>query len=323
MMESPLLISIVVFLMVMSGAAAAVSYGEVRSWSRGWRKRVEAKPHEAEEEEEEGEKPLTGWEYLKLRIFGVLERMGQATQPKEQAEISDLKRTLIIAGFRKPGAAMAFFGVKLLLAAALPALALIIPNPAMADMTPLSRTGVYVFLAVMGLYAPQLWLGRMVTRRKGRLLNSFPDALDLLVVCVEAGLGLDAAVARAGRELSLAHPELSEEFEILSLEMRAGLPRQQALTNLGARIDLDEVRSLVALLIQTDRFGTSVGQALRVYSDSMRKDRAMRAEEMAAKLPVKMLFPLMIFIFPSLFIVILGPAIVQGVRVLLPALSTN
>ncbi len=320
-MDMPLLIAIFVFLAVIAAIAAFASYSELHGLAKRWRARAEGATSGVAQSDEEAEK--SGLQYFQGQVVSALERMGSVMQPKEQASVSALRRSLIIAGYRKRSAPTVFFGVKLLFGAGLPLIALLVPNPWMADMSQVNKIGIYVFLAVAGIYGPELWLGRMVTRRKGRLLDSFPDALDLLVVCVEAGLGLDAAVDRCGKELWMAHPELAQELEILSLELRAGLPREQALTNLGDRVDLDEVRSLVALLIQTDRFGTSIGQALRVYSDAMRSERSLRAEEMAAKLPVKMLFPLMFFIFPSLFIVILGPAIVQGVRVLLPALQTG
>jgi tight adherence protein C len=142
-----------------------------------------------------------------------------------------------------------------------------------------------------------------------------------MVVCVEAGLGLDQAIARVGGEVERAHPELSDELNILSLELRTGISRQEALRNLSHRTDLEEVGNLVALLVQTDRFGTSIGQALRVHADSMRTTRRLRAEELAAKLPVKLLLPLIFFIFPSMFIVVLGPAIIKMVRVLFPAMG--
>ncbi|HEU5407518.1 MAG TPA: type II secretion system F family protein, partial [Nitrospira sp.] len=153
------------------------------------------------------------------------------------------------------------------------------------------------------------------------LQRAIPDALDLMVVCVEAGLGLDQAIARVGQEISQTHPALGEELNILSQELRTGVQRQAALRNLAHRTDLEEVRNLVALLVQTDRFGTSIGQALRVHADSMRTRRRLKAEEMAAKLPVKLLFPLIIFIFPSMFIVTIGPACIKIVKVLFPAMT--
>ena len=177
-----------------------------------------------------------------------------------------------------------------------------------------------VLASACGYYAPVLWLQRAIARRKDALQRAIPDSLDLMVVCVEAGLGLDQAIARVGEEVIRTHPELSDELNVLSLELRTGVSRLDALRNLAQRMDLDEVRNLVALLVQTDRFGTSIGQALRVHADSMRTTRRLKAEELAAKLPVKLLLPLIFFIFPSMFIVIIGPAAIKMMRVLFPAL---
>lgn len=177
-----------------------------------------------------------------------------------------------------------------------------------------------ILLALIGFYLPNFWLRRKVDRRKEKILRGLPDALDLMVVCAEAGVGLDAAIQRVGEEMKLANRPLSEEFRLLNLELRAGKQRRDALKNLALRTDLDDVRSLVTLLVQTERFGTSIAQALRVHSDSMRTKRFQRVEEVAAKLPVKLLFPLIFFIFPSLFVVILGPAILKVYRTLLPVL---
>ena len=146
-------------------------------------------------------------------------------------------------------------------------------------------------------------------QRKDALQRAIPDALDLMVVCVEAGLGLDQAIARVGEEVKRTHPALSDELNLLAMELRTGVSRQEALRNFAHRTDLEEARNLVALLVQTDRFGTSIGQALRVHADAMRTTRRLKAEELAAKLPVKLLFPLIFFIFPSMFIVLLGPAV--------------
>jgi len=160
-----------------------------------------------------------------------------------------------------------------------------------------------------------------IAKREEKILEGFPDALDLMVVCVEAGIGLDAAITRVGEEMKLSNKVLYEEFKLLSLELRAGKQRRDALRNLAMRTDMEDVSSLVTLLIQTDKFGTSIAQALRVHSDSMRTKRYQRAEELATKLPVKMVFPLIVFIFPSIFVTVLGPAIIQIFRILLPRLA--
>lgn len=168
-----------------------------------------------------------------------------------------------------------------------------------------------VGLALLGFYLPDIWLKQISDKRKIRLFNGLPDALDLLVVCVEAGMGLDAAIHRVSREIKLSSPDLSHEFALMNLELRAGQSRQDALRNLSLRTGINEMTSLVTLLIQTDKFGTSVAVALKVFSDSFRTKRFQRAEEIAAKLPVKILIPLIFFIFPSLFVVLMGPAAIK------------
>ena len=171
-----------------------------------------------------------------------------------------------------------------------------------------------IFFAAAGFYLPDVFLYRRSQIRKKKIFEGFPDALDLMVVCVEAGMGLDAAIKRVGDEMAIKSKVLSEEFRMLSLELRAGKPRADALRNLAMRTDLEDVASLVTLLIQTDKFGTRVAQALRVHSDAMRTKRYQRAEEIAGKLPVKMVFPLIFFIFPSLFVTIIGPAVIRIYR---------
>jgi tight adherence protein C len=168
--------------------------------------------------------------------------------------------------------------------------------------------GLAVLIALGGFYLPDLWLKIKSNIRREKLLEGIPDALDLLVVCVEAGMGLDGAIHRVAEETKLTNPILSSEFKLLNLELRAGKSRQDALRNLALRTNIDAMNSLVTLLIQTDKFGTSVAQALRVFSDSFRTKRFQKAEEFAAKMPVKLIFPLILFIFPSLFVILVGPA---------------
>jgi len=153
--------------------------------------------------------------------------------------------------------------------------------------------------------------------RKNKIFEGIPDALDLLVVCVETGMGLDAAINRVAKEIKLSNEVLSEELNILNLEIRAGKSRQDALRNLAERTGIEDIHSLVTILIQADKFGTSVAQSLRVFSDSFRTKRFQKAEEIAAKLPVKLMVPLILFVFPSLFVVILGPAAIRIYQVLL------
>jgi len=311
-------VAFMIFAAAFSALLGVTMLMESRRERRGWQARVLGSAA-AEEKKEEN---TSGFQYLRDIAVRMLEKVGSSGQIQQKApELSALRQLLITAGYRSDNAAAVFTGFKALFMFVLPGVVFMAPIPALDEASLVKRLLAYLLVAAAGLYGPELWLSHAVKQRKLKILHAFPDALDLLVVCVEAGLGLDAALGRTGKELALSHPELCEEFYMVALELRAGLPRTQALSNLAKRVDLDSVKTLVALLIQTDRFGTSVGQALRVHADSMRTDRALKAEEMAGKLPVKMLFPLMFFIFPSLFIVILGPAIIKGMRILMPALG--
>jgi len=231
------------------------------------------------------------------------------------------KRLLVTAGYRSGKAPILFLGARLLSAIVIVVPLAMIPNKLLGFPTLTNLLLLYVIGAACGYYAPKVWLTRAIATRKDALQRGIPDALDLMVVCVEAGLGLDQAIARVGDEIKRTHPILNDELQLLSLELRTGVSRQEALRNLAQRTDLEDIRNLVALLVQTDRFGTSVGQALRVHADSMRTTRRLKAEELAAKLPVKLLLPLIFFIFPSIFIVVIGPAAIKAVRLLFPVLS--
>lgn len=240
----------------------------------------------------------------------LLEYLGSVAKPKGE-ELSNLQKSFLQAGFRKD-VTLVFFGSKIGLAILLPIIFSIVKMVAFKTIPGLQVTMCVAVLVLIGFYLPNAWIKSRIARRKDQIFKSFPDALDLMVVCVEAGTSLDAAITRVGEELALGNKVLSNELKLLSLELRAGKSREEALRNLALRCDLDDINSLVTLLIQTDKFGTSVAQALRVYSDSMRSTRQQRAEEAAGKLPVKMVFPLALFIFPSLLIVVVGPA---GIRI--------
>ncbi len=168
-----------------------------------------------------------------------------------------------------------------------------------------------VLSALIGYYLPDIVLKIMMERRKEKILEELPDALDLFVVCTEAGMGLDAAITRTASEMADNNSKLSEELQLFNLELRAGKSRQDALRNLALRTSLEELNSLVTLLIQADRFGTGIAKTLRVFSDSFRTTRYHKAEEIAAKLPVKLVLPLVLFIFPALFVVLVGPAAIN------------
>ena len=243
-------------------------------------------------------------------IVDSLKRIGQVA-PKSPTEMGKLQQRLVAAGYRSNEALITFFGIRVGLALAifaLLALPLVVrPNVVLA----LGGAG-------LGYMLPNIVLGRLAKKRQHRIRLSLPDALDLLVVSVEAGLGLDQALVRVGDELSVTHPDLSDELRLINLELRAGKPRSEALHNLGARTGVDDIVSLVAMLVQTDKFGTSVAQSLRVHSASLRTKRRQRAEGAAAKTGVKMVFPLVFCIFPALYVVTLGPAVIKFIEVLMP-----
>jgi len=222
---------------------------------------------------------------------------------------------MIRAGYRSAEGLMAMRGVKL-----------IFPIAALAGVY---FTGAYRYNAFMipvvafafGYLIPDMWLTWRVSARQRKLRKALPDALDLLVICVEAGLGLDQGLMKVSQDMRISHPQLSEELQLVNMEMRIGKTRIDALRELARRTGLDDIKALVAMLIQTERFGTSIAQSLRVYSDDMRLKRRQRAEEMSAKTSVKMVPPLVFFIFPALLVVILGPAIITLMRQLMPALN--
>ncbi|HNQ01834.1 MAG TPA: type II secretion system F family protein, partial [Syntrophales bacterium] len=245
-------------------------------------------------------------------ILGLFARAGNWAKPRDKgADLSALRKRFLTAGIRHPGAPGIFWGARVLCAALLPALVFFGALVADKKLMPLHILVILLVFAVLGFYLPEVILDLRIRWRKEQIVRGFPDALDLLVVCVEAGMGIDAAINRVAEEIRLSSPVLSDEFRLLNLELRAGKARADALRNLGARTDVEEVRSFATLLIQTDRFGTSVAQALRVHSDAMRTQRYHKAEELAAKLPVKLMFPLILFIFPAIIVVIVGPAAIQ------------
>jgi tight adherence protein C len=255
----------------------------------------------------------------KDQLLAVMARIGSFAnfaKPKGEEGVSHVQKLFLKAGYRDKNAAVIFFGSKVLCAAILFVciFALQVLKPGQVKVLNLSIFS--IGFAVFGFYLPNLWLSFKVTNRKEALSLGLPDALDLLVVCAEAGMGLDAAIKRVGEEMKLSNKAISDEFKLLNLEMRAGKARKSALKNLAMRTDLEEINSLITLLIQTDKFGTSVAQALRVQSDAMRLRRTQHVEEVAAKLPIKLLFPTIFCIFPSLFLVILGPAIIQALKIL-------
>ena len=248
-------------------------------------------------------------------VSRIFERLGSRIGPKDEEEVSKNRKALIQAGLRTPGAALKFQGAKGALALSLASIFLASRFLVLTDMTVAVTCFGAVGLAAMGIYGPELWLRKRISTRQLNISNELPDALDLLVVCVESGMGLDQAIERVCAELRTSGPIISAELKLLTLELRAGKKRSDALRALSERVGLDDLSSLTSLLVQADVFGISVGRTLRVYSDAMRTKRSQRAEEKAAKLPVLLLLPLVLFILPALFIAIMGPAVILFIDV--------
>lgn len=249
--------------------------------------------------------------------------LARLSVPKEGWEDSPLRTRFIHAGWRQPEAIPVYFAIKTVLAFGLP-MVLWTLLAGRLDAEAQARLPVALFIvAAAGFYLPDIVLRQRVRWRQREIFESFPDSLDLIMVCVEAGLGLDAAILRVVEEMRNARPVMAEEYELLTLELRAGLPREKAMRNLAARTGVEDVSMLVAMLIQSDRFGTSVADSLRVHSDMLRTKRHMLAEERAAKIGTKILFPLIFCIFPSLFVVLLGPAAIQVITALQGVAASN
>lgn len=246
----------------------------------------------------------------------LLERVGRRLDAKAGEELMHLPNRFTTAGYRHPRIPFIWYGAKIAGLVGFPGLWSGLAALYAADSAAVWMGG--IGLAAGGWYAPDLWLRRLADRRKRMIERGFPDALDLMVVCVEAGLALDSALRRVGTELWVGHRDLSEELSLLSVELQAGWARAEAMRRFGLRTDLDEVKNFVALLVQTERFGTGLAQSLRVHSEAMRRHHQLRAEELASQLPVKMLFPLMFFVLPLLFIILVGPIVLRGVQSMLP-----
>jgi len=252
-------------------------------------------------------------------VVRVFEQIGEQI-PLAPADQTVTKRDLAMAGFRSDGAIKIFFGIKVTFCVVMFFFALLLhrhvtDNAVLRIVFLVAATG-------LGYYAPGLYLESLVKKRQTKLRLSLPDALDMLVVSVEAGLGLDQALQHVAREIEESHPDLSDELGLVGLEMRAGSRRAEALRNLADRTGEGELRKLVAILVQTDRFGTSMGESLRTHSDFMRLRRKQEAEERAAKVGVKLVFPIFLFILPSMMIVSAGPAMLSLFTDLFPMMQS-
>jgi tight adherence protein C len=243
-------------------------------------------------------------------VIDTLKKMGNVA-PKSTKELGKLQQRLVASGYRGQEALVVFFGIRLV--SALAGFAIMMTPLLVRPSLPMA-----ILAGALGYLLPSIGLARMAKKRQHKIRLGLPDALDLLVVSVEAGLGLDQAIQRVGDELNFAHPDLAGELRMINLELRAGKARVDALRNLATRTGVDDIESLVAMLVQTDKFGTSVAQSLRVHSETVRTKRRQRAEEMAAKTGAKMVFPLVFCIFPAIFVVTIGPAAIKFVQVLVP-----
>ena len=250
----------------------------------------------------------------RVNLDSVFGKASQWLIPTSEIELTKTTKQLTYAGFRSPNAIQTFYGIKAVFVILLPAVVLFVVQwlPQVTGIQLLYAMGV---ACAIGLFGPNIVLDKMVQKRIKSLRDGFPDALDLLVVCVESGLGLNAAIKRVSEEVSVSHQELGTELALVNAETRAGMDRARALRNLADRTGLDDIRGLVSMLVQAMRFGTSVADTLRIYSEEFRDRRMQKAEEQAAKIGTKLLFPLVFCMFPSFFTVAIGPAIIRFIDV--------
>lgn len=239
---------------------------------------------------------------------------------KEGSE-SSLRQRMLMAGFVGPNVVRNYFLVRTVLAIGAPLLFLLLSPTIAGDMSVKKLIIVTAAIALAGLYLPGIWVSSRIDRRQQAITEAFPDALDMMVVCVEAGLGMDAAFTRVGTQIAPAHPILAQELGLVALELRAGKSREEALRNLARRCGLREITSFVTLLIQSDQLGTSIAQTLRVYAQEMRTSRMLRAEEKAHKLPVKLTIPLVTCILPAMLAVVMLPGMITIIRDIIPNLG--
>ncbi|SEK16473.1 MULTISPECIES: type II secretion system F family protein [unclassified Variovorax] len=256
------------------------------------------------------------WTETAVKIVGPF---AQLSSPTSDAQLSPLRVRFLNAGIRHPDAYLVYFGLKTLLPLGLAAVAYL-------GLRATGSEGMVMLLwlavaALVGCYLPNLVLFMHIRRRRREIFENFPDAADLMLVCVEAGLGLDAGLAKVTEEIQVKSVALAQELHWTNLEMRAGGTREKSLRNLAVRTGVEEIGVFATMLTQADRFGTSIGESLRVFSEDLRHKRQIRAEELAAKVPTKMLLPLVLCIFPCISLVILAPAAIRIVRMIMPMLS--
>jgi tight adherence protein C len=302
--------AIMVSLFVFVVFAAGLSYAGMRLW---------VKPKEALERVAGTEmRPDAAPVHPSLLFHDMIKRLGNFV-PASPKDVTVMQRRLIRAGYRNPNALKVLYGAKALFAILLPALMTVAVINTSLDQT--NKFGMILVAVAMGFFGPNEFVRMAAKRRQKQIHRGLANSLDLMVVCVESGLGLDQAIMQVSKELERAHPEISEELAIANLELKAGKRRAEALRNLADRTAVEDLKKLVAVLIQADRFGTGVAQSLRAHSDYMRVQARQIAEEKAAKLGVKLVFPIFFCILPSLFVVTVGPVVVKIVRELLPMMN--
>lgn len=306
-----------IFLIMIFLAVAGIAYAVMLVFApRATQARL--KQIAGEDDVLEGYKADKVWQ---KKVVKLSQPLAKLSLPDEDWDKSALRARFMHAGFRSSSAPTIYFAAKTVLALALPAIFLLSAGIGRFELSTQGTAFILLVLAAIGYYLPNGVLARVSALRQRELFENFPDAIDLMTVCVEAGLGLDAALAKVGEEMQLSSKILAEEIHLVGLELRAGASREKALRNLALRTGVEEIEALVAMLVQADRFGTSTADSLRVYSDTLRTKRRLRAEEAAAKIALKLLFPLIFFIFPSLLVVLMGPAFISIYRILLPTMA--
>lgn len=258
---------------------------------------------------------------LRPRLIALFAPIAKLAQPSGPDALANMRSRFIQAGWRGAHAATIFFGVKVMLVLVLPALLLVSLMLSEAALGAATSTAGAVLAGALGFYMPDWVVALRMKERRRRIFEAFPDAIDLIIVCIEAGLGLDMAIVRTGREVTSRCPELADEFALIEIELRMGATRERALRSFAARTAVEEISMFVAMMLQADRFGTSIADSLRVHAEELRIRRRLRAEEKAAKIPTKLLFPMMFCVFPALLLVLLGPAFIAIYRTLLPVIA--
>ncbi|MBI5085746.1 MAG: type II secretion system F family protein [Acidobacteria bacterium] len=303
----PVIFSVVIFIV----AAVAFAGLSLKLWLRPKEAIERVTGFDVEQEQEAPTHPS-------LVFRDMLNRLGTML-PASPKDMTVMQRRLVRAGIKGPNSLKVLYGAKIVLGVLLPLIMTGVVWGSTAEA--FNKMTAVLAAAGMGFFGPNEYVSIMSRRRQKQIRRGLPNSLDLMVVCVESGLGLDQAILQVAKELEHAHPEISEEFAMVNLELKAGKRRSEALRNLAERTAVDDLKKLVAVLIQADRFGTGVAQSLRAHSDFMRVQARQTAEEKAAKLGVKLVFPIFFCILPSLFIVTVGPVAVKIVRELIPMMS--